>query len=281
MNFFHRAQMRKSISLICILIAAFVISSCQERKGESTEDKLVVNSWGGWPQKQQSETMFNPFSETTGIKIVELSDGENQFARAKAQIGFNGSEFDLIDGDASWLVRGQSQNLWAPIDYEIVDKTNLFSDVLEPYGVGIVYWSVNIVYNTTAFPESHPTDWAEVWDFASKNPGRVAMWGAKPDYTIEIALMAAGYDMGEIYPLNEEKLQEAFISLEKIKGNVRWYDTGAQAQKLFSDEEVVLGMEPGGLHSRLLVSGRKCDKQAKCDGIYQLCLAAPGPGRFC
>ena len=236
----------KRLAILILVLGLYLLAACGGGDSAETEKVLVINSWGGWFQDQQRVAMFEPFAQNSGIEVRELSDGENQFAKAKAQIEAGQPEMDIIHGDASWLVRGQQEGIWAPIDYAQVSKTNLYSDILEEYGVGILYWSFNIVYNTNTFPDTHPDTWAEVWDYAQANPGRVTLWGARPNYVIEAALMAAGYEMSAIYPLDEQKLTDAFASLDKIKDVVVWFDTGSQGQKLFSDEEVVLGMFYGG-----------------------------------
>jgi len=258
----------KRVHIICSLLAVFIImSSLSCGKSTSTEEELVVDSWGGWFQEQQRRTMFEPFETDTGIRVVDLSDGESQLAIAKAQVEYGRGEIAIIHGDASWLFRGQREGLWAPIDYSLVDTSEVYDDVVEDFGFGILYWSFNIVYNTAAFPNDHPSSWAEVWEYAIEHPGRVALWGARPNYVIEAALMAAGYGLDTVYPLNEQKIEEAFESLDRIKDNVRWYDTGSQGQKLFYDEEVVLGMFYGGDTFGLIEKGAPLQVEWN-QGIY-------------
>jgi len=255
--------MRSSLAAGALATAILALVGCSGQ----THDKLVVDSWGGWFQEQQRATMFDPYEREAGIQVRDLSDGEAQFAKAKAQVESGHGEIDIIHGDASWLVRGETEGLWAPIQYDIVDVSQVYADVVEDVSVGILYWSFNIVYNTNAFPDGHPTTWAEVWEFATENPGRVAMWGARPNYAVEAALMAAGYDMQTVYPLTERKIQEAFGSLDRIKDKVIWYETGAQGQKLFFDEEVVLGMFYAGDTFALIDDGAPLDVEWN-QGIY-------------
>ena len=54
-------------------------------------------------------------------------------------------------------------------------------------------WSFNICLQHGAVSEAEaPTTWEEVWAFAAQNPGRVALFGPRPNYVIEVALMADG-----------------------------------------------------------------------------------------
>lgn len=152
----------------------------------------------------------------------------------------------MIHGDASWLIRGKLRGLWAPIDYDEIDRSLLYEDARDSHGVGILYWSFNIVYRTDVFDGKGPKSWSEVWKYAKENPGRVALWGARPNYVLEAALMANGYKIDDVYPLNEQKIDEAFRSLDEVRENVVWYETGAQGARLLTSGEVDVAMFYGG-----------------------------------
>ena len=226
-----------------ILILNSIFLGCIEK--EKDEKIVVIDSWGGMFQEAQRKAIFDPFTEETGIKVVELSDGENIFAKVKAQVEYDNPNIDVFHADASWLGRGKKDGILYPIDYEVIDKTDIYEDVIDPYGVGILYWSYNIVYNTDKFSDEHPTTWKEFWNWASSN-GPCSFNGGRPNHGIEIALMAKGYSTNEIYPLTDEKIDEAFKFFENNKQNIIWYTEGGQGQQLLSDQEVMLGEFFGG-----------------------------------
>jgi putative spermidine/putrescine transport system substrate-binding protein len=208
--------------------------------GGNDQNIVVVDSWGGIFQDAQRKAIFEPFTNETGIKVVELSDGENIFAKVKAQVEMNNPQIDVIHADASWLGRGKKDGLLSQIDYDIVNTTGVYKDVIDPYGVGILYWSDNIVYNTKNFAKSHPSTWKEFWEWAiSKGP--IAFNGGRPNHGIEAALMAKNYSINEIYPLTKDKIDKALDNLDKIKFKTKWYIEGGQCQQLFADQEVTLG----------------------------------------
>lgn len=227
-----------AISILAVVILALVLFSGYTEKHE--ENIVVVDSWGGIFQDAQRKAMFEPFTEETGIKVVELSDGEIIFAKVKAQVEMDNPQIDVVHADASWLGRGKKDGILSSIDYNVVNTTDIYEDVIDPYGVGILYWSDNIVYNSQEFTDWHPSTWKEFWEWTIVK-GPSAFNGGRPNHGIEAALMARGYSIDEVYPLTEDKIDEAFDSFEQIKDNTKWYIEGGQGQQLFADQEVILG----------------------------------------
>ncbi|MGF1653173.1 MAG: extracellular solute-binding protein [Actinomycetales bacterium] len=122
---------------------------------------MVVDSWGGSFQDDQTEVIFDPFQDETGIEVVQLSDGENIYAKVEAQAGRQTGDIDLVHGDASWLERGTLSGLWAPVDEDATGAADLYEDARDTNGVGILYYSYNIVYNTEELdPGEAPRSWA-------------------------------------------------------------------------------------------------------------------------
>lgn len=226
------------LSLLSACILAFIQSYVHSEKNE--QNIVVVDSWGGIFQDAQRKAIFEPFTEQTGIKVIELSDGENIFAKVKAQVDMDNPQIDVFHADASWLGRGKKDGILSPIDYQVVNTTGVYEDVIDPYGVGILYWSDNIVYNTGYFNKSHPSSWKEFWEWTISQ-GPSSFNGGRPNHGIEAALLSKGYTIETVYPLTNEKIDEAFGCFGQIKSNIRWYVEGSQGQLLFTDKEVMLG----------------------------------------
>ncbi|MCJ8508671.1 extracellular solute-binding protein [Rhizobium lemnae] len=216
--------------------------------------EVVFNSWGGVFQEWQAEVILKPFQSESGIKVVQLSDGENMFAKVRSQSASEKGQIDIVHGDASWLMRGKKVGLWAKIDYDSLEPSSIFDDASDANGVGILYWSFNIIYNPKNV-ETGPTTWADVWAHAKAHPRRVALWGARPNYVLEAALMADGVAPGDVYPLTEEKIDRAYTKLDEIKNSVIWYESGAQGARLFQEGLVDVGMYYGGEAFQLDLGG--------------------------
>jgi putative spermidine/putrescine transport system substrate-binding protein len=238
-----RSQRVSVIAAAVVLVAACASSGSGD--GDSAR-RVVIDSWGGVFQEAQTAVLFRPFEEQAGTKVVQLSDAENMFAKVTAQADRPVGEVDLVHGDASWLVRGEKSNLWAPIDPTVFDGTGIFDDARATHGVGILYWSMNIVYNRDRFPGGGPTTWKQVWDYALAHPKKVALFGPRPNYVLEAALLAGGRAQTDVYPMTKEKVDEAYRSLDLIKGKVLWYEGGAQGERYFSEGQVDVAMYYGG-----------------------------------
>ena len=242
----RRALIGVLISSLAALAAVSFASSAtftppQTAGRTAKDDTIIFDSWGGWFEDQQTKYVFNPFARKFGVKLKTLSDGDQQFAKVAVQAKAGTGSIDVVHAEVSWVGRGARRGLWAPIDYSIVKKTNLFPDVTDKHGVAILYWTFNIIYNRKVFATTHPRTWAQVWAYARAHPGHVAMWGAEPNYNIEAALMASGIPKTKLYPLTPAKIKRAYTWLDKIKTKVKWWNTGAEAQKLFADNEVDVG----------------------------------------
>src|SRR5262249_23530424 len=150
--------------------------------------------YGGSYQAAQRKTIFAPFEKATGIKIVEQVNVGLTKLVAMVQTG--NVEIDVVEAVAADALVLQEKGYLEKIDYSVFDKAllaELHPEALKPYGVGDVFYSQVIAYNTKAFsPANHPRSWAEFWD-VKKYPGpRILAAGSYAVPPIELALMADG-----------------------------------------------------------------------------------------
>ncbi len=259
------------VLLLIILSVIFLLDSFKKGSKNNVSDSnvVIVDSWGGLFQDAQRKAIFEPFTKETGIKVIELSDGENIFAKVKVQVESNNVQIDVFHADASWLGRGEKDNILNPIDFDIVKVPDLYEEAVDPYGIGILYWSYNIVYNSQEFATHHPSNWKEFWEWTNANKGRGSFNGGRPNHGIEAALMSKGYSINEVYPLTEGKIDEALELFDKNKNGFMWYSEGGQGQQLFSNEEVVIGEFFGGDAFMLADKGVPLNLEWN-QGIYSL-----------
>lgn len=230
--------------------------------GPSTaQDKgqVVVASWGGSFQDAQRETMFKPFEEATGIKIIEATGPS--MAKIKAMVESGNTEWDvsgMVPGDT--LVLAENGYL-EKIDYDNYFKgmlDNIDPRVVHPYGIGNFFYSKVIAYNTNAYSkDNHPRSWAEVWD-VEKYPGPRMIdagdWVVPP---LEYALLADGVSADQLYPLDMER---AYQSITKIKPHVSKFSTSsAMPPQALVDGEVSIAAATLGRIVRLKEDGAPVD----------------------
>lgn len=244
----HQGMTRREFSKLAIgSIAAATVGG---RRGEAAAGELVVVGWGGAHEESLKKATYEPFTAATGIRIKQVS-ATNQLAMLKAQVQNNNPEWDIIQPGSAWLFRGAKEGLFEKVDYGIVDRTQLYPPAAHPYGVAFEVYATDIAYNTKRFPTgSHPKSWVDLWD-VKRFPGRRTGPGWTPRDNFEVAVMAAGVPLSQVYPI-DAKL--AFDKLAEIKSHMVWWQTGAQFAQLFADEEVVAGY---GWGARIVVVARE------------------------
>src|SRR5262249_41853141 len=92
-----------------------------------------------------------------------------------------------------------------------------------------------------AYPEGtpHPTSFKDLFN-TKKFPGKRCLYkGIQDGGNFEGAELAAGVPADEIYPLN---LDLAFEQLDKIKSDIVWWESGAQAAQYLLDGTCQLGV---------------------------------------
>ena len=204
------------------------------------ENVLVLSEWGGEFQDALREAYFKPFTQKTGIKVIEETWGGTGLAKLKAQQQANNVEIDLIGGPHLWAPLGKKQGILEKIDPKYIDTSNIMKGAVMDYGFGYAIASWGITFNEKTFSGKQPRNWADFWDVKSF-PGPRTMFGPVIFRHPEYALMADGVAPENVYPLDAKKIDQAFRKLDELKPHITtWYTTGGQCQQLLADEEVVL-----------------------------------------
>jgi putative spermidine/putrescine transport system substrate-binding protein len=235
-----KSRRRIAWSLFALVIMLAI--SCSVNKDSNTgnvdtKPKLVIASYGGAYQDSQRKAYFDAFAKQFNVTIVEETHS-GELAKIRAMVESGNVNWDVVDVETHMVFRGADLNLYEPIDYNVVDKTKLLPEAIHPNGVGTMYWSTVIAYNTQVFPpdKPRPTTWAEFWDI-KKFPGPRCL-RKNPVSTLEFALLADGVKPENLYPLDVDR---AFRSLDKIKDSVKvWWETGSQPPQLLANKDVVL-----------------------------------------
>ncbi len=221
----------------------------QKFRGQS----LVVVSWGGSFQEAQRQALFEPFAKEFGIKVIE--DSPSDQAKIRAMVKTNNVTWDVVDLGSYYPDNLGSLGFLEPIDYSIVDKTDLLTKFAGKYHVGTITYSDILAYRTDVFPEGKaPTSTADFWDI-EKFPGRRSMY-ALPLSNYTFAMVALGYKPEEVYPLTEEKIAQIYKKMDEVKPHVNvWWTAGAQPAQLLVDKEVVMASAWNGRIEKVIREG--------------------------
>lgn len=234
--------MRKKGSIFGLFLAMLlVLSACGGGASESggkksSNDTLVVVDWGGAITDARQKSIFEPFEEEFGVKIQVESPTD--YGKFKAMVEGGNVTWDVVNVGSLWAEQAIDQDLFEPIDYDIVNKENVIPELAREFYVGAEMYSTAISYSTEQFSEdNHPTTWADFWD-VEKYPGARGLW-KMPYEAMEVALLADGVKPEELYPLD---IDRAFESLDKLKAKTEivWWDAGAQPVELLSSGTVTV-----------------------------------------
>ncbi|WP_417808945.1 ABC transporter substrate-binding protein [Thioclava sp.] len=210
-------------------------------------ESVTVLSWGGAYEKSQVEAYNKPFTEATGID-VNMQAADNPGTPIKAQVEANNVSIDVADVEKSDAVRLCDEGLLEPIDPDTdlaaaPDGTPASEDFIDgaltDCAVANIVWSTVMAYNTDKV-EGSPTTIADFFD-TKKFPGKRGL-RKSAKATMEMALMADGVPAADVYKVlsTPEGVDRAFKKLDTIKGDIVWWDAGAQPPQLLADGEVVM-----------------------------------------
>lgn len=223
-----------------------------------TGGQVVISSWGGDFMAAQRAAFFQPFSQATGIEVVETTTPE--FARIRAMVESGNTEWDVVNIVPSDYIALVQLGMLESLDYDSFDTSILAGvdeDVIFPYGIGNSYYSEAIAYSTRAFDGRRPESWVDVWDI-DRFPGpRVlysAEWVIRPN---EGAIMGLGTPKDEVYPLD---LERSYDALTQIRDNVaKWATTPAMPVQALVDGEAVIAQAPANRIQNLKEQGADVD----------------------
>lgn len=208
---------------------------------------LKVGVYGGYFKDSFDANIFPDFTAATGIAVESVAEptGEAWLVQLEqaAKAGVAPADVSMMSQVA--MLKGQSTELWAPIDTsKIANYNDLLSQFVNKYpdgrvaGIGAVAWYITLVTNTDAYPEA-PESWAALWDPANADKlGLLAL--VSNSFLLEVT---AKTFMGGTNALDtEEGLNQAFEKLAEVKPNVRlWYRDEAQFEQALKSGEIPMG----------------------------------------
>ncbi|MFD1880616.1 ABC transporter substrate-binding protein [Paracoccus pacificus] len=218
-------------SKIIALAAALSLAA-----GMASAQQMVFTSWGGTTQDAQAEMWAAPFTEKTGINVVQ--DGPTDYGKIKAMVEAKATNWDVVDVEFDWALQAGKQDLLEPLDFTIIDKSKLDPRFVSDYAVGSFYYSFVLGWNEGNFSGDKPATLADLFD-TTKFPGKRTFYKWSAPGVIEAALLADGVAPDKLYPLD---LDRAFKKLDTIKSDIIWWEGGAQSQQLLASGEAPMGL---------------------------------------
>jgi len=231
--------MQKSMKALSLA----VVAACCAQAALAAD--LTVISFGGANKDAQDKAYYQPFTKSTGIKVVG-GEYNGEMAKVKAMVDTKSVSWDVLEVESPELARGCDEGMFEKLDYsKIGNKADFVQGAAQTCGVGIFVWSTVLAYNADKLKVG-PTSWKDFWD-VKKFPGKRGMRkGAK--YTLEVALMADGVKPQDVYKVlaTPAGVDRAFKKLDQLKPNIQWWEAGAQPPQYLVSGDVVMSSAYNG-----------------------------------
>ncbi|MDC0136090.1 extracellular solute-binding protein [Sulfitobacter sp.] len=224
--------------------------------------EMTIVSWGGAYSASQQNAYHTPYSEMTGVKIINDESSAEAVSKLRAMNEAGNVTWDVVDVVASDALRLCDEGLAMEIDpdtqlADAPDGTKAsedFGDLLvgDCFIPQIVY-STTVGYRTDLVGDTPPTDICAIFD-TDAYPGKRSL-EKRPIGNMEWALLCDGVEKGAIYDAlaTEEGQQKALDKLATIKDDVVWWSAGADTPQLLADGEVIMGSTYNGRLFSLIV----------------------------
>ena len=204
------------------------------RSAEAAPSELVLCNFGGVAAKEYRNAFGPGFEKATGLKLVVDGAGASM-AKIRAMVQAHATSWDVCDLSPANSIQLGRDGMLEPIDYSIVDKTQMLPGYALEFGCAGYTFSFVLAYDKTKLPAT-PTGWKDFFDL-KKFPGKRTLY-KNPSGQMEAVLLAAGVEMDKMYPLN---IDLACAKMKEIKSEILFWETGAQSQQYFRDQEVTMG----------------------------------------
>lgn len=228
----------------------------------ASAENFTLSSAGGTYDECVNQAYLKDFE---GHANVKSSFGSPYYDMGvwKTQQESESYEWDVSIADSNQVDQLIDNGWIVPIDPKAIEGRKLadFPGLLTKRGDTIyaipaeIFGNV-IVYNTDEFGANPPESWADVFDLA-KYPGKRLFSKQAADFgVLEMALLADGVEAKELYPLDVDR---ALRKLDTIKGEILWYESGAQQIALLQQGDAVIGAAWDGRVKALQREGGKVD----------------------
>ena len=238
-------------------VALFATAADELPPCENCADTMTIVSWGGAYSNSQLQAYHKPYSELTGVQIINDESSNEAVAKMRAMNEANNVTWDVVDVVASDSIRMCDEGLAMEIDFDTQlaaapDGTlasEYFGELLvDDCFVPQIVYSTTFGYRTdvAAWDGKTPEDVCAVFDTETFT-GKRAM-EKRPINNLEWALLCDGVAKDDIYDVlsTEEGVSQALAKLGTIKDDVIWWSAGAETPQLLADGEAVIGSTYNG-----------------------------------
>ncbi|MFX0545414.1 extracellular solute-binding protein [Roseovarius sp. S1116L3] len=217
--------------------------------------ELTIVSWGGAYTNSQVKAYHEPYTEKTGVQIINDDSSNEAVAKLRAMNEADNITWDVVDVVAADAIRLCDEGLAMEIDFnEMLAPGDDGSTAEDDFGdllvsdcyVPTIVYSTTFGYRTDLVGDTPPDDVCDVFDLEAY-PGKRSL-EKRPINNMEWALLCDGVAKEDVYDVLEtdEGQQQALDKLDTIRDSVVWWSAGADTPQLLADGEVVMGSTYNG-----------------------------------
>lgn len=250
----HSRPRRIAFASLGLATAAALIAGCASGGGdapsgdaeETISGQVIWADFGGPTNESRQVAYFDSFFDETDVEVVSTSI-EDAIYYPMLEGG---------DGDYDVFQVSTADVLAYPDHIQEIPEAargDLIEESLRPYIMGGFYIGIGQGWLTETFPDGGPQDWVDFFD-TEKYPGKRA-WPGSPgffDGSYEIALLADGVAVEDLYPLDLERATE---KLNSIRGDLVFYQSYPEVQQLLSSGSASIAVTVTGQFTALERSG--------------------------
>jgi putative spermidine/putrescine transport system substrate-binding protein len=226
---------------VAILAATFCTSAANAKSPSSITGSIIFyDTSGGSILAAYQASFFPSFTKKTSVSITDdFNDGDSKFFAAvqAGRVPWSVIAFNTIaDG-----LRAAKKGYLLPLDTKTVPVTKLEPGSYDNYGIHTESYGIVMAWNTKKWPLSsiHPTSWQDFYN-VKKFPGRRCLYQSpQSGWVLESALLADGVAPEKLYPLD---VKRAFTELDKLKGHIVWWTSGAQSVEYLATGQCDMGI---------------------------------------
>ena len=243
-------KMGRMVVLLLALPITLLAGCHKSQEGVITQSSAAtfhVASFGGSFQEDLDKAVIVPIcTEIRCSPQVDAYSGEYDHLAASIKNGTN--PFDLVHVETRFLLQGAKEGVLSPIDWNQVDGSKLVPGAKNPYGVGLLAWSLVMTWNQSRLPAgvATPTSWRDFFD-VKRYPGPRAMRNT-PEGNIELALLADGVAPQDLYK-NGLDVDRGLRKLSTIKPYISWWSSGAELEQKLSTSCVMAAAWNGRVYN--------------------------------
>jgi putative spermidine/putrescine transport system substrate-binding protein len=177
-----------------------------------------------------------PCQKQLGLTLVVDGSG-TEAGKVRAMVEAKHVIWDVMDLDLGNTGQLGAAGLMEPMDYSLVDKSQVLPGLSSEWGIGSYLYSYIFAVNTAVVKGAMPKTWADFWN-VTDFPGRRGLPGGSQGVW-EAALLADGVAPDKLYPIDMDR---AIAKIKQIKPHAVFWKSGAQSEDLLREREVVASL---------------------------------------